>query len=183
MYHFPLNTIARKPFLKFRFRYPNCIFICVSSLRNYAIHPPTNFLEWWMQMRMEVALYKISPFSSEAPSHYHFPKDLDEFVSSCAISSRILNQWTQAPLLILKISSEFMLSMQVTVSCFKPLIYQILLWTSSWPEFFDLFLKTKQGKNNKQQNHLSPLKKTRRNKTSKKPWNHKPWNQNSPVKY
>lgn len=55
-------------------------------------------------MRMEVALYKISPFSSEAPSHYHFPKDLDEFVSSCAISSRILNQWTQAPLLILKIS-------------------------------------------------------------------------------
>lgn len=142
------------------------------------------FKKWWMQMRMEVALYKISPFSSEAPSHCHFPKDLDEFVSSCATSSIILSQWTHVLLLILKILSEFMLSMQVTVSCFKPLIYQILLWISSWPEFFDLFLKTKQEKtNNKQQKHLSPLKKPQRNKTSKNPWNHKPWNQNSPVIY
>lgn len=32
-------------------------------------------------MKMEVALYKISPYSSEAPSHCHVPADWAEFVS------------------------------------------------------------------------------------------------------
>lgn len=70
-----------------------------------------------------------------------------------------------------------MLFLQMTVSCLKPLIYQILLWTSSWPEFFDLFLKRKkikEKKKNTQQKYFSPLKKPQ-SKTSEVT------TQNSPV--
>jgi len=60
---------------------------------------------------MEVALYKISPYPSEAPSH--FPEYLREFICSGAPSSGILSQWTCALLQILKISSQFMLFLHV----------------------------------------------------------------------